>query len=156
MWVGASLCANFILGQHPGNLPVELCFSLPPPKFLVGTWKGFLSVCGRQMAAARSWRSVAVAALLVVLIALPNHASSVSLCDGFNDGVDGSSYWEQVANCTSCAGTPSCGFCLSTLLCSAGDSHGASDGKCPPSHVSVLYRVEFSLEQGWGDSPGSL
>ncbi len=69
-----------------------------------------------------------MAALFVVLLALPDHAASGSLCDGFNDGVDGSSYWEQVANCTACAGTPSCGFCLSTLLCSAGDSHGASDG----------------------------
>ena len=53
-------------------------------------------------------------------------------CDDFNGSPEAiGDYWSEAANCTQCI-AHKCGFCLSSLRCSAGDASGPGDrSPCP-------------------------
>ena len=66
-------------------------------------------------------------------------------CSTFNQE-QSEGYWSEVKNCSACASTNGCGFCLSSLLCLRGDNIGPSDGTPCPSWVNSIAQNECPVE----------
>ena len=83
---------------------------------------------GASLLAITITTTIAAAATASASAASPSVATA---CAAFSDDLD-QPYWEEVKNCSSCAATAGCGYCMSTLRCVAGDPLGPIDGTpCP-------------------------
>jgi hypothetical protein len=67
--------------------------------------------------------------LFIIVLTMLMGLSSAGNCSQYSSP-DMDDYWEAVGRCPACTGTEGCGYCMSTLLCSEGNSEGPDGYWC--------------------------